>query len=111
MAGKLRSPTLDELLLHQLASQNLERAALRQLTAKLDGPRHLIGGEVLAGECQQLLRGCCLPWLQHHERLDALAPLLVRDADRGCLEYGTAAYPQRIQSVPVALGTCNADDL
>src|SRR5215213_5915304 len=74
---------LDELL-------DLARRGLGQL-GELDGGGGLEAGDVLFAEVYDLLLVRLLPFLEHDERLGALAPLLVGDGDNRGLHDGRVA--------------------
>src|SRR5918997_4416741 len=82
-AGRLSRP----LLLTQLELLDLARGRLRQLLDQLDRLRRLEPRDPALDVLDQLLRGGGLPVGEHHERLRALAPLLVRHADDGRLQH------------------------
>src|SRR5581483_12434609 len=72
----------------QLLLQDLAGGGDREGIDELERARLLEGGEALGGERDQLVRGRLRARLQCDDRVDRLAPPLVRDADRGRLGHG-----------------------
>src|SRR5579883_3673629 len=72
--------------LMQFLAQDLADVALGQRVAKLDGPRPLVTGQVVAAVSADRVLGQ-LRIAPYHEQLDDLAGVLVRHADRGGLEH------------------------
>ena len=65
----------------QLAFEDLAGRVAGQGVDKIDGPRHLVGGDTLAREADQFIGRDLDAGFSHHERLHGLAPLVVRDTD------------------------------
>src|SRR4029078_1140648 len=70
-----------------LAAQDLPGRALRQLVNQPDLPRVLVGGDLVAGERAQFLRGRAGVRLQRHGRADFLAEVVVGYPDHGHLAH------------------------
>src|SRR6266487_6974016 len=70
-----------------LAAQDLPGWALGQLVDQPDLPRVLVGGDLVAGERAQFVRGRAGVRLQRHGRADLLAEIVVRDPDHGHLGH------------------------
>src|SRR6185437_6527703 len=70
-----------------LAAQDLPGRALGQLVDQPDLPRVLVGGDLVAGERAQFLRGRAGVGLERYGRADLLAEVVVRDPDHGHLGH------------------------
>src|SRR5574344_2270802 len=70
-----------QLLVAQLAAEDLADVGGRQAVAELHLARHLVAGEVLAHVIQHLLLAQLGTGLAHHEQLDRLAAARIRHAD------------------------------
>src|SRR5579883_3039033 len=74
--------------LAQLALQDLARGIARQRLDEIDGARHLVAGDPLARELDELARRQRCALLLDDDRLDRLAPLIVGHADHGDIGDG-----------------------
>src|SRR5215204_7508874 len=93
-AGGLRCGPLLHLFLDQLALQDLAGRVARQLVDEDDLARHLVARQVLPHVALELVLGRLLAALEHHERAQALAEVLVLDSHgRDVAHGGVAGQP------------------
>src|SRR4051794_15860301 len=81
-------------LLGQLTLEDLARRRARQLVDEVDVARHLVAGEVGLHVVLELLLADLLALALDHDRLQALAELLVVDAEHGHVGDGLVAGEQ-----------------